>query len=203
MIDCFALLGEPRRPWLDAEELKRKFLTLSAGVHPDRVHSQSEVERQAAQDRYAELNSAHQRLSEPRDRLRHLLELERGAAPDNLQRIPSGLMDLFVEIGEACRQAGRLQDERVVITSPLLKVQWFERSQEHVERLRELRQGLDTRLEKLTEAVKRIDADWDAGAASGPQRTELLGRVEEAYRLLSFLGRWRKNLQDAILELSL
>ena len=39
MTDAFALLSEPRRPWLDAEALKARFLPLSAAVHPDRVHS--------------------------------------------------------------------------------------------------------------------------------------------------------------------
>ena len=36
MTDCFALLGEPRCPWLDAEALKSRFLVLSAEAHPDR-----------------------------------------------------------------------------------------------------------------------------------------------------------------------
>jgi hypothetical protein len=37
MQDAFALLNEPRRPWLEAEALKQKFLALSSAVHPDRV----------------------------------------------------------------------------------------------------------------------------------------------------------------------
>src|SRR5262245_34160130 len=48
MLDCFALLEQPRRPWLDSETLKNKFLDLSARVHPDRVHQASEAERKAA-----------------------------------------------------------------------------------------------------------------------------------------------------------
>jgi TPR repeat protein len=36
---AFALLSEPRRPWLDAEPLKQRFLARSNEVHPDRVHS--------------------------------------------------------------------------------------------------------------------------------------------------------------------
>ena len=35
MTDYFNLLSEPRRPWLNPEALKQKFLNLSAEVHPD------------------------------------------------------------------------------------------------------------------------------------------------------------------------
>ena len=43
MTDHFATLGEPRRPWLDAEALKEKFHRLSGTVHPDRVHGADEA----------------------------------------------------------------------------------------------------------------------------------------------------------------
>jgi len=36
MTDYFALLDEPRRPWLDVSSLKQKFLARSSEVHPDR-----------------------------------------------------------------------------------------------------------------------------------------------------------------------
>ena len=81
MIDYFTLLNEPRRPWLDAELLKQKFLALSATVHPDRVHNLGEAERAAAQERYTELNTAYNCLREPKERLQHLLQLELGALP--------------------------------------------------------------------------------------------------------------------------
>ena len=75
MTDYFAFFNEPRRPWLDAESLKQKFLALSATVHPDRVHNLGEVERAAAQERYTELNTAYNWLREPKERLQHLLQL--------------------------------------------------------------------------------------------------------------------------------
>jgi len=79
MTDCFELLQEPRRPWLDADALKARFLKLSAAAHPDRFHGGTESERAQANDRSAELNAAYNTLRETRDRLFHLLELERGA----------------------------------------------------------------------------------------------------------------------------
>src|SRR5438552_2017449 len=68
MTDAFVLLDEPRRPWLDAEALKQKFLPLSGASHPDRIHSAPEAEKQAATSHYAELNAAYNTLREPRDR---------------------------------------------------------------------------------------------------------------------------------------
>src|ERR1043166_1863885 len=138
MIDVFALLHEPRRPWLDAEALKQKFLALSGAAHPDRVHSATDAEKQAANARYAELNAAHNTLREPRGRLLHLLELEHGAKPSDIQRIPPGTMDLFVEVGQLCRDVDAFLAERRNVTSPLLKVQMFERGMEWTDKLQAL-----------------------------------------------------------------
>ena len=69
MTDYFALFDEPRRPWLDTDSLKAKFLALSAQAHPDRVHGAAETDKLAANHRYTELNAAYNCLREPRDRL--------------------------------------------------------------------------------------------------------------------------------------
>src|SRR5438445_2111306 len=100
MTDYFALLDEPRRPWLDPEVLKARFLALTAEVHPDRVHGATETEKRTANQRYADLNAAYNCLREPKERLLHLLELERGKKPEEVQKIPAGMMDLFAEIGQ-------------------------------------------------------------------------------------------------------
>src|SRR4051794_20311166 len=104
MLDYFALLDEPRRPWIEPDQIRSKFLTLSAQVHPDRVHGADEATRQAAQARYAELNAAYNCLREPRDRLRHLLELELGAKPKDVQGVPPDLMALLMEVSRLCRE---------------------------------------------------------------------------------------------------
>src|SRR5438128_12515999 len=88
MIDYFALFNEPRRPWLDGELLKAKFLQLSAEVHPDRVHGASAADKQRAHERSAELNAAYNCLREPKSRLQHLLELETGARPKQEEKYP-------------------------------------------------------------------------------------------------------------------
>ena len=69
MLDNFALLNEARRPWLEAEPLKQKFLALSSEFHPDRAHAAGEAQREAATRRFAGLNAAWQCLREPKERI--------------------------------------------------------------------------------------------------------------------------------------
>lgn len=199
MTDFFALLDEPRRPWLESEPLKQKFLALSATVHPDRVHNLGEDQRAAAQERYTELNAAYNSLREPRERLRHLLELERGALPKDVQRIPSDLMDLSLEIGRRCREADAFAAEKAKATSPLIQVKLFERAQEFVDKLQSLRQRVNALNDHLNEQLKQFDAAWQSTRES---RGDLLPRLEELYRLFSYFTRWEAQIQERIVRLS-
>lgn len=199
MTDYFALFNEPRRPWLDAEALKQKFLAQSATVHPDRVHNLGEAERAAAQKRYTELNTAYNCLREPKERLQHLLQLELGALPKDIQRIPSDLMDLSLEVGKACREADAFLAEKSKVTSPLLQVTFFERGQEFADKLAPLRQRVNSLNERLTNDLREIDAAWQSGTAP---RSALLQRLEELYRLFSYFTRWTSQLQERVVRLS-
>jgi DnaJ-domain-containing protein 1 len=199
MTDYFALLNEPRRPWLEPELLKEKFLALSARFHPDRVHNLGEAERAAAQERYTELNAAYNSLREPKERLQHLLELELGALPKDVQRIPSDLMDLSLEVGKACREADAFLAEKAKVTSPLLQVTFFERGEEFADSLRRLRQRVNSLEDQLTGELQRIDAAWQADAAT---RKALLPRLEELYRLFSYFARWNAQIQERVVRLS-
>ena len=112
MLDYFVLLDQPRRPWLDADALKAKFLALSSTTHPDRVHGAAEAEVQSATQRYTELNTAHACLRDPKERLHHLLELERGQKLFGLQPTPDGVMEWFMQVGELVRAVDAFLVER-------------------------------------------------------------------------------------------
>ena len=200
-MDYFSLLDEPRRPWIEAEALKQKFLQLSTGVHPDRVHNLEQADRTAAQERYVELNSAYTCLASPKDRLRHLLELEIGALPKDIQQIPSGLMDLSLEIGQACRRADKFIAEKNQATSPLLKVQFFERGQEFSEALEVMQQKVSAFAEGAEKELRLLDSQWEQTSVS-PHRRELFRRLEEIYRLLSYFARWNQQMRERIVQLS-
>lgn len=198
MTDCFALLDEPRRPWLDPESLKQKFLALSTAVHPDRVHHLGEAERHAAHQRYTELNAAYQRLREPRDRLRHLLELEGGRVTQDLTRVPNDIADMFFEIGQACREADAHVAEVAKTGSPLLKAQLFARGQEHMDKLFGLQRTVNARLEKLDEELKALDDRWPKGQSGSP-----LDQLDNLYRRISFFSRWNAQLRERIVRLAI
>ena len=201
MIDNFDLLNEPRRPWLDADLLKQKFLTLSASLHPDRIHSASESDKSEATKKFTELNAAYNCLAEPKLRLLHLLELELGAKPKDIQTIPAALADLFAEVVNNCRNVDGFLAEKNKATSPLVQVMLFERGQDWVEKLNGLQRNLNKLREELDAELKSLDAQWISTDA--PSRREIMPKLEELYRLFGYFNRWNSQIQERVVQLSL
>ncbi len=206
MTDAFALLSEPRRPWLDAEALKGRFLPLSTAVHPDRVHSASEAEKAAANTRYAELNAAYNTLREPRDRLLHLLELEAGGKPRDVQRIPPGTMDLFVEVGQSCRDADEFLKRKSAAESPMLKLCLMQEGLDWLDRLQALQGRVNAKRDEFIIELRQLNAAWEAAPAIGsPERLGALplDRLEQIYRAMSYVARWTEQVQERIVQLAM
>lgn len=197
MPNHFALLNEPRRPWLEPATLKEKFLTLSAAVHPDRVHNLSPAEREKAQQQYTELNAAYNCLRAPRRRLRHLLELELGTKPSDLTQVPEDLLNLFFAIGKAFREVDAFLVEKANASSPLIKVQLFERGLDWTDALGQLQQQIGARRQTLVEELKTVDATW-----SSPATPATLRQLENLYRLFSYFDRWLAQVQERSAQLS-
>ena len=201
MIDHFNLLNEPRRPWLDMDSLKQKFLALSANLHPDKIHSAGEAEKSAASKKFAELNAAYNCLAEPKSRLLHLLELESGTKPKEIQQIPNDLADLFAEVAAICKNCDTFLAELRGNNSPLLRVQLFERAQEWIERLNSLQKKLGGLREDLNNELKSLDESWMK--AKGEERQKILPKLEEIYRLLGYFNRWSNQIQERTVQLML
>lgn len=205
MTDCFALLGEQRRPWLDVEALKERFSAMSRDLHPDRFHGAPESERAEAGRRYADANTALQTLKEPRQRLLHLIELETGSRPRDIQRIPPGTMELFVEVGATCRDVDAFLVRRGEVTSPMLKVKLFREGMEWVDRLKALGARVRERAESLDTELRTLNSRWESAPAVGEAgRLQALGldRLEEIYRVLSYVARWSEQLEDRMVRLA-
>jgi DnaJ-domain-containing protein 1 len=200
MTDYFALLNEPRRPWLDSDSLRQKFLALAAGAHPDHIHGAGELEKAGATRHYAELNAAYNCLAAPKSRLLHLLELELGAKPKDIQQIPSVLADMFAEVATTCRNADVFLAEKSKAASPLLQVRLFERAQEWIERLNLLQRKLNEWHENLTNELKSLDEKWSVADTT---HRDILPKLEELYRLFGYFNRWNSQIQERIVQLTL
>ncbi len=184
MPDAFALFNLPRRPWLDAANLRDEFHRRSAVLHPDAGGSA---------EAFAQLNAAHQTLREPASRLRHLLEL---AAPELLAQsppVPPVLADRFMRVGAARQSSVSFLAKHRAASSPLARALL---ASEHTAQTH----ALDTALADLdatrTDALARLrdlDADWH-------------DRIPDLARLhaeLSYLERWTAQLRESRLELAL
>lgn len=204
MTDYFLLLDEPRRPWLDSELLKKKFLTLSGAAHPDRVHNAPEQEKRNAQHHYTELNQAYNNLRSPKERLHHFLELETGEKPQQVQQVPPELMDFFFQVGNLFKQTDAFLADKSRVTSPLLQVQLFGQAQSLTEELMALQKQLNDRQQVLLANLKELDEDWTHNPLPDPEaRLRLLRRAEELYRLFAYFSRWEAQIQEKIVRLSL
>ena len=200
MPDFFALLEETRRPWLDPDLLKQKFLGRSGTLHPDKIALTNEAEQAWATKQFAELNAAYRCLSDPKTRLLHLLELELGAKPKDIQQIPTNLADLFAEVATICRSADGFLAEKEKVTSPLLLVQFFERGQDWIEKLNGLQRKLNELRGLLLGELKTLDAAWIATGTE--MRREILPKLEELYRLFGYFNRWNNQIQERVVRLS-
>ncbi len=195
MIDYFALLDQPRRPWLDPDEVKDTYHQKTLLAHPD-VQSQG-IAAGPPDAAFASLNEAYQVLQDPKRRLHHLLSLE-GAAPSSTdQTVPQQLHDLFPRIGALTRETNLLL-EKIRLTSnalsrSLLKPQILEVQKEAKEVRAEIQQLSDKSLDRL----RQINPAW----ANNP--AEQIEDLSDLYFAFAYLGRWSAQLDEMTFQLSL
>jgi DnaJ-domain-containing protein 1 len=204
-MDYFALLGQPRQPWLDPASLKTAFLQQSARLHPDRVQAGNVEEKAAATGHFADLNAAYNCLREPKERLLHLLALESGAPPANVQSVPSDTMDLFMETGQVCRETDRFLAAKAQVSSPLLQAQMFEQMLEWTTRLQALHERILLRRDPLLAELQTMNAAWNsAPPVPSPARAAALPlrRLEEMSRTFSYIARCGGQIQERLAQLS-
>lgn len=204
--DYFALLGEPRRPWLDPAPLQARFHRLAADAHPDRTHAAGEEDKAAANARFAALNAAHGCLRDPKGRLSHLLLLEWGQKPPDVQRIPPGTIELFTEVGTACHEVDAALAGRDQETSPMRRLRFVERGLEWSDRMESLRKDIQARQEALMRELREMNAFWESAPPPGDpaRRTSLpLRRLAELSQLFSYLARWSSQLEERLTRLAL
>jgi curved DNA-binding protein CbpA len=187
MTDYFALLDQPRRPWLDSEKVKEKYHQLARTTHPDQKSNGNEGE-------FAALNEAYRVLLDPKLRLRHLLQLEDAPPAASTANVPAELGDLFLEIGPALQRTGGLFENASenALTKSLKAKSVFHEQKRLTDLAVRLRQLHDEALQELQELDERWANRNDAS----------LAQLERLYERLAFLGRWTDLIEERRLQLS-
>jgi hypothetical protein len=123
-----------------------------------------------------------------------------------VQRIPPGTMDLFMEVGQRCRDVDAFLAERAKVTSPLLKVGMFQKSMDWTETLASLQHRVNAKRDDLLAELKTMNAVWETAPPIGsPERAAALPleRLEQLYRVLSYVSRWTEQIQERVVQLAM
>jgi len=180
MRDYFAVLGEPRQPWLDLEKLEECYRQLSLTNHPDRPRAAT-----AEGEPFATISEAYRVLKDPKQRLQHLLQLE-GYELGKDGNVPPSLLPLFSRIGVFIARATKLWQRRGESQNALSKsvlLAEIVASQQEVEALLQDAKEL---LHRTEEATRLINHSW----RSEPDE------LAKVYSLFGFLTRWIAQLEE-------
>ena len=188
MTDYFALLEQPRAPWLDPVALKEAYHRQTLQSHPDTAMPGREND-------FAELNEAYQVLQDPKRRLHHLLSLENSALPSD-QAIPQELQELFLLIGAVTQRANALQEKirtaSNALSRSLLKPQIVELEKEGGD----LRQKVRELDDAANAQLREINSAWQI------DRAGQFARLSSLYFGFAYLGRWSAQLDELAFQLS-
>jgi len=189
MTDYFALLGQPRAPWLDPVALKEAYHRQTLQSHPDTAAHDCEND-------FAELNEAYQVLQDPKQRLHCLLGLESGAPPSANQAIPQELQELFLLIAASTQRANALQEKiraaSNALSSSLLKPQTVELEKE----VSNLRQKVRNLNDAANVQLGEINSAWQ------DDRARQFVPLSNLYFTFAYLGRWSAQLDELAFQLS-
>ena len=147
MTDYFALLAQPRTPWLDPDQLREEFRRRVKIEHPDAGVGSSD-----SGYTFAELNTAYRVLTEPSLRLAHLLELA-GEKVGPISQPPVELSDLFFSTASAIEQL--LAGDSAPAESHLQKLQTLQAAT--IESLRGIDQSDISSIKRAHEKLSYFD----------------------------------------------
>ena len=191
MIDCFALLDQPRAPWLDPVSLKEAYHRKTLQAHPDTAAPDD------TRTGFAELNEAYQVLQDPKRRLHHLLELEGHAPSSTDQTVPEELHELFPAIGALTQRSSLLLEKNKIasnaLSRSLLKPQILELQKE----TKELRDKIQDLLEASLAQLRQINSRWTTNP------TGEIAALPDLYFAFAYLTRWSAQLDEIAFQLSL
>jgi curved DNA-binding protein CbpA len=190
MTDFFALLDQPRQPWLDPGELKQKYHQLTRAAHPDVRSSGPRIE-------FESINQAYRVLLDPKQRIHHLLALEGSTPRTDKHAVPEGVEELFLKTGKLAQDSKRALEELGSATGSLSKSLLQSNLLNLCSRTRELLAQLSHVHEKCLVELQKLNELWKENRPQAVTRLQLL------YDQIAYLTRWRAQLEEIQFQLSL
>ena len=178
MTDFFAVLGFPRRPYLDPSALKQAYLDLAARLHPDSAQGDAV--------KFAELQEAHRVLGQPALRLRHLLALTHPDIAASEAGLPKNSGLLF-DLGTALQRAKNAVAQREKATTGLGRAVAAQELAAARQALRSAHAPLTTAESVTLSALAALDDRWPAVSVE-----ELATLARE----FTFLTRWKAEVAE-------
>jgi curved DNA-binding protein CbpA len=195
MIDYFALLDQPRAPWLDLEKLKEVYHRKTLVQHPDTQTPPQNIVTPAAV--FADLNEAYRVLRDPKLRVKHLLNLEGHGVGSRNQIIPQELYDLFPMIGALTQKNRQLLNEIQATSNPLSRALLKSRVLTAQNETDEMRRTIQNLTETATAQLQRINENWTKDPATQ------VPALSNLYSVFAYLNRWSTQLDEMIFQFSL
>lgn len=189
MIDYFALLEQPRRPWFDENALREKFHSLARAAHPDRQSSASpDLD-------FASLSEAFRVLGDPKLRLQHLLQLESNTQASDV--LPKDLEDLFPSMTAIIRTADDLLKRTKATTNALSRSLFKSELLTIQNQIAQSLAKLSELQEQTMSELRALDESWTT--IPSPDFSQL----RRLYLKISYLSRWITQFEEKKLQFSL
>jgi len=196
MTDHFAVLKQPRRPWLDPDQLKEKYQQLVLNEHPDRKSRRTKAPPISPEPGFADITEAYRVLSNPKLRLNHLLRLSNEEVDFETASVTTELADVFMGAATLVLEIDALLQKREAATSAVGKS--LLKSEIAAVKTR-VKQSLDQLEQLYSDCVRdlqKADRAWKKNAS------ETAAELRKLAQRFGYLERWIGQLREKQFQLS-
>jgi curved DNA-binding protein CbpA len=201
-LNYYEIIGLPCQPCVNSAELKANYLNLSSSVHPDRSPSDSDDTSNPIDASI--VNEAHRVLSHIPSRLKYLLTLQTGSTPGNLRHVPGEIGELFMNVGALLQELDKvIKDKPPEESSELARVLFLKKSMTLRQKNESMLSHLNCGIDALHIRLERLNEEWKRQTRAEGVTSDAIERLTRLYHEWTFFDRWRGQLSQRLLELTI
>jgi curved DNA-binding protein CbpA len=196
MTDHFAVLDQPRRPWLNPDLLKQKYQQLALNEHPDRKGRRTKAPLSLEEPTFADITEAYRVLSNPKLRVNHLLSLSGEDNDFETASVTTELADIFMGAATLVLEIDALLQKRQAATSALGKSLLKSEVAASQAQVKKLLEQLDQLYSDSIRDLQKADRAWK----KSPSETAV--ELRKLAQRFGYLERWMGQLREKQFQLS-